>query len=652
MRRHALTLVLAFTTSPLLAQAPRITPAGDPSVRNDSIYALAVKPGEYSDQPFVYLLDDGVVRVEADGRTSTTYRQVVQLLTPEAAEQWGEQTFSYSSSHQKLTINWVRVLKPNGEIVSAKPTHEQESAAPVALDAPVYSDERIHRVTLGGVAPGTLVDYSYTVETTDPIIPDDYYTSWSVVTGLYTRRSRFILDVPASVTPRISEHHLTFARTEHVAHGRHVYTWATRDIAKPDPEPLAPDSSYGEGLEVALPRQWSDIAHWYAGLSADRYSLTPEIETKLGDVVKDAKTLDDSIAAVHRWVAQDFRYVSLSLGIGGYQPHPPADVYRNKYGDCKDKATFFIALLRHMGVHAYPVLLSSDGGVDRSMPSAHQFDHMIAAVERPAGGYTFVDLTADLVPYGAIPPAEEGEFGLLVRPDGRGEEVTFPTDSAAANLSEIHIVGELTPDGDFNGRWTSTATGAQQYSLRSSMSASTKLDSTQRARATLAIANAIIPGATGDSLQLFDGRDLHATPRVSVLVRNGHAVTSAGSSRIFTLPIRTYAVPRLVQSLQARGPRRNPIDVEKVSGPRVDREVLEVTLPEGWKAQLPKSVNASSAFGTYTSTYGQTGRVLHIVRSFTGCAGVQPASAMPALITWLQAMSADDAKYIVLDPAS
>ena len=74
---------------PLLAQAPVITPQGDPSVRADTIYRLAVNPADYPDQSYVYLLDDGVVVHEADGRGRSTYRQVIQILTREAAENWG-----------------------------------------------------------------------------------------------------------------------------------------------------------------------------------------------------------------------------------------------------------------------------------------------------------------------------------------------------------------------------------------------------------------------------------------------------------------------------------------------------------------------------------------------------------------------------------
>ena len=362
------------------AQSPRVTPAGDPSVKSDTIYTLAVKPADYADQPYIYLLDDGIVTYEADGTGTRTYRQVIQILTPEAAERWGEQSFGYSTDREKLTLNWARVLKPDGTVISEKPVHEQESMAPVAMEAPVYSDEMIHRISLGGVAPGTIVDYSYTVRTLKPVIPGDFFSSWSVTTGRPTRRSRLIVDLPESLKPRIEEHHLTFARKETVVKGRRIYTWARAEIPKLDVEPLAPDSSYGESLAISSPITWAGIATWYAGLSKDRYTITPAIDSALSRTLAGSKTLDDSLRAVHRWVAQDFRYVSLSLGIAGFQPHYPAEVFRNNYGDCKDKATLFVALARRMGVTAYPVLLNSRGGVDTTMPSGNQFDHMIAAV--------------------------------------------------------------------------------------------------------------------------------------------------------------------------------------------------------------------------------------------------------------------------------
>ena len=281
MRRFVLAALFAVIARPAVSQAPRITPSGDPSVRNDTIYKLAVNPADYADDDYVYLLDDGVLRFEADGRSSRTYRQVIQILNQDGAEAWGEQSFSYSSGSEKLTVNWIRVLKPTGEVLSAQPAHEQESLAPVALDAPVYSDEKVRRVTLSGVAPGTLVDWSYTVERVKPLVPGDYYSGWRVTTGLLVRRSRFLVDVPASVTPRIQEENVHFKRQEVVAHDRHVYTWATKDVPKLETEPFAAvPNTLSVRIEVSSPITWAALARWYAGLSNGRYAVSPPLETR------------------------------------------------------------------------------------------------------------------------------------------------------------------------------------------------------------------------------------------------------------------------------------------------------------------------------------------------------------------------------------
>ncbi len=648
-RPLAIVLLPAFA-SVALAQTPVITPAGDPSVRNDTIYSLAVNPADHASDGWVYLLDDGVVRFDADGRGTRTYRQVIQILNQDAAERFGEQVFSYSSSREKLTINWIRVVRPDGSVVSAAPTHEQETAAPAAMDSPVYSDQKIHRATLGGVAPGTLVDWSYTVETTKPVMPGDFFTAWSVTNGRLTRRSRFIVDVPASVTPRIKERNVHFDRQVIEARGRRVYVWATRDVPKPpDPEPFAADSNdVNVSGEVSSPQQWGDVARWYADLSRDRYAVTPELDRRLAGVVSGARTRDDSLAALYRWVAQDFRYVSVSLGLAGYQPRPPASVLETQYGDCKDKATLFVALARHMGFHAYPVLLNLLGGVDASLPSVQQFNHMIAAVALGNGrGYLYLDLTADVIPVGLLPPSENGEFALVVHPDGQGEAVKLPEDSTAASRSVDSLAGTLDTAGIFAGRLSQERYGAAQIGMREALSRD--LSPAAREEITRNIANTAFEGASGDSLELFDGRDLKARARIAEVIRDARAATSAGGTMILTLPIEQAISQRLVAEVASHVPRRYPIDAEAVLGPSEETQVVRVTLPEGWRARLPANVAVSGVFGSYSSTYAQDGRVLTVVRRTVGARGVYPPDKVGDLLAFLRPIARDDARYIVLE---
>lgn len=650
MRTLAVLAALSLAASALHAQAPRITERGDPSVRDDSLYKLVVKPADYPDEDALTILDDGVVIVNADGTDSRTYRTVVQALTQEAVEGLAERTFGYDGVRQRFRLNWARVIGPDGRVISDRPEHDQESLAPVSQSSPVYTDQKVRRITLGGVVPGVMVDVSFTIENIRPVIPGDFLGSWSVHTSGPVLRSRYIVELPTALNARVKEENLTFRRRERRVGGAVVYEWATHDVPKVEGEPFMADSN-GVYMSIALGGNvtWQQIARWYHGLEEGRYALTPEIEARVAEVVKDARTLDDSLRAVHRWVAQDFRYVSLSLGMGGYQPRVPASVLQTQYGDCKDKATLFIAVARRMGVKAYPVLLNSYGDVDRSLPSIDQFNHMIAAVEKPGGGYTFLDLTSDLTPYGSVVPSYQGEFGLVVHPDGRGEEITFPLDAPAANRSRLVIAGELTPDGVFSGTMQSNAEGALQYSMRNAFSS--RFTDRERQDLGRTIAQGLFEGAKADSLELFDGRDLRATPQTKVWVSGGRAATRSGNTLILTLPVGNGSTEQLVATLeQAPQPRRFPINVAAVVGPITTDTELRITLPEGWRARLPQNVTATSVFGSYTAEYAQVGRELRITKRASGGRGVQPPTAINTLVSWLKEMGKDDARFIVLEP--
>src|SRR5689334_10672814 len=109
---------LILLTQAARGQTPPTSPAGIPSVSRDTIYRLAVSSDDHPDEDAVVLLDDAAVRYEMDGTGVESYRQVVQILKPEAVEGYAEHQFSYSPAHQRLTVNWIRVVRPDGTLVS------------------------------------------------------------------------------------------------------------------------------------------------------------------------------------------------------------------------------------------------------------------------------------------------------------------------------------------------------------------------------------------------------------------------------------------------------------------------------------------------------------------------------------------------------
>lgn len=649
MPRSSLVLLVLACSGALSAQAPVITPAGDPSVNADTIYRLAVDPKAFPEETSRFLLDDGVLRLEADGRGTRTYRQIVQILRPEAEEGYHEMKFSYAPKHERFTLNWIRVVKPDGSVVSEKPTQMQESDVPAQMGDPIYSDRKVIRVSISGVAAGTIVDYSYTSEELQPFLTGDSFHSWGVSTGLAVERSRYIVDLPANVKPTLHERNLSFKRQETVANGRRTMVWATKNLPKLKAEAFAADSNdVYMSVAFALPETWGTIGKWYAGNAKDRYALTPDVEAKLSSLVSGARTLGDSIRAVHRWVAQDVRYVSIALGLGGYQPRPPAEVLSTVYGDCKDKATIFVAMMRRMGLTAHPVLLSASGGVVRELPSINQFDHAIAAYKLPGDAkYRFVDLTASLTPLGELPFSLQGEFGIVVLPDGKVEEVTFPLTPVSANRTEMRLVGAITDEGLFEGSYEELTFGNQQGSVRDGFS--NPMDSTQRAAFANRLATQWFQGAEGTDAVATPGKDLTIPPRVSVRISGGRAAQVAGATVILQNPLGTMAnLVAAAKELDAQPPRIFPIDPQKIFGYQETVIEVRMTLPEGWRAELPPSVEAIGPFGAYVTEYKQDGRVFQITRRISGGTEVQGKDQMPALTAWMRQIGKDDARVIVI----
>jgi len=568
---------------------------------------------------------------------------VVQVLKEDAVERWAEFSFSYEPRHERLTVNWVRVVKPDGTVLSDKAGIAQDADVPAPMNDPVYVEQKVRRMSLANVRPGTLVDYSYTVEELKPFRTGDFFAPWRVNPGTLVRRSRLMLDTPASLVPRVAERNLNFKPVTVVANGRRVVTWAAQDVPRIEPEPFASDSNGVDmRIDVGAPAAWREIGAWYAGLARDRYAMTPALERKLASLVAGARTLDDSIKAVHRYVTRDVRYVAISLRMGGYQPHAAAEVVATGYGDCKDKATLFIALMKRMGITAFPVLLSAGGSVERALPTISAFNHAIAAVERPAGRL-FVDLTASDVPWGSLPEPDQGQFVLVIRPDGRTEETITPESDRSEIHNRVTIAGSLDTAGFAGARVDMIMDGALGDAYHSIL-VNSQPDSTSLAQFLRRLASGIYPESEGDSLQFSDETDRGGEFRIGFLARSGRAAQLAGPVAVLALPFlrRLGDVKPLVAELQAHRPRRFPIDVAEVAGASGGNgeSRLQLELPEGWQAELPKNVALSGAFGEVNLTYAQTGRVLTVTERRVGRRGVLPPERLDDLVAWLEQVSA------------
>ena len=392
---------------------------------------------------------------------------------------------------------------------------------------------------------------------------------------------------------------------------------------------------------------WEDIAAWYADLAQGRMDSTPAVEAKITDLTLDGSSPEEVLREAQRWVSQEVRYISISLGIGGYQPRPPDEVIETLSGDCKDKATLFVAMARTLGFEAFPVLVRAAGEVEEDLPSIKQFNHMVAAVKLDRGWH-FLDLTVPYSPFDEVYGNLQGKTGLLLQDDGSAELVAFPSEPAENNRSEIQIEGAFDLDGNFQGTYTETVTGTLQYRLRSEFART--VNSQQMESLGRNLAARVFPEAKADSVEIFDGRDLDALPRLFAKVSGEDVLQKMGDGWILPLRIPKYGSRQATERLRSDTIRSFPLDAERVFGRREHVTELRITLPEGWTAEIPSNVVSEGIFGRYEGHYSQDGRTLVVRRSLRGSEGIYPPERVADLLAWWEGMLEDDVEFIVIRP--
>ncbi len=184
-------LVSLLAAASLTAQTPPPITAADLE-----IYARAVDSTAFPDESDYVLLEEGVYQIEADGTSVRRIRVVRQILKESAVNRAAELSFSYDPSREEFDLEWARVVAPDGTVISGEPVHVQEVDVPIARNAPVYSERKVVRASLGDLTEGKIIDLQYTVRLLDPPLPGDSWLTWTVNGLGPIGLSRLVVDVP------------------------------------------------------------------------------------------------------------------------------------------------------------------------------------------------------------------------------------------------------------------------------------------------------------------------------------------------------------------------------------------------------------------------------------------------------------------------
>ena len=398
---------------------------------------FAVLPGDedYPNADAIILLDQGKMEIfgskEMDLSVFERHR-IVKILNA-CGQRYANIAIPYSSRSQVGKIR-ARTISPEGKITVL----DKKNIFDVNLypNFVFYSDQRAKLFTMPAIGNGSVIEYRYQVN----IRNLTFWHSWGFQEEVPTLISRYTLVGPSELEVNYQVYGIDLEpRVAEAPQGfKSKYVWEARDVPALKSEiGMPPQNKLIAHLTLAPIgiETWQDVAEWYYELAAPQMKAGRGVKELSSALTCGVENDEDKLRLVYEWIRDQLRYIAVSIGIGGYQPHPAEEVLVNRYGDCKDMTTLLCSVLRESGLEAYEVLVSTwqNGMPDTSLPSPFQFNHVIAYCPSVGDSGVWMDATNKGCPYGKLPWYDQGLPVLIVGKEGEAEILTTPSEPPDSN---------------------------------------------------------------------------------------------------------------------------------------------------------------------------------------------------------------------------
>jgi Domain of Unknown Function with PDB structure (DUF3857)/Transglutaminase-like superfamily len=623
----------ALSLAPLLliALAPLPAHAGTPQPPDWVLAAAHASTPDYSKTTMAVVLDDEeTLTVQPDGKATLLKRRVIKILRPQGR---GFATVVVPIDRDRK----LRSLHVWGIAADGHPyTLRDNEIAEVGDNeyGMLYVDLHAKVARAPAADPGAVVAYEYE-RTTRPYVQE---YSWDFQDSIPTLHSVFELVLPPDWHYSVAVRNAVGDRKDDTgivasqpAPGH--YRWQLDRVSGVDLEdvPMTPEFEAMAGrLVVRYSRdpqptgddRWTAIGNWYTALASPSAQPTPDLSAKAKELVAGQSDFTAKLQSIASYMQRNIRYVGIEIGIGGLQPHTADDVFRNRYGDCKDKATLLRAMLESVGIHSTWVLVDTRRGfVDPKIPSIDG-NHAIAAIEIPVGytnpvlqsvvtaksgkRYLIFDPTNQWIPIGQIPPYEQGGYGILSE-GGQSQLIALPVMAPASDRVEHTIQAQLNADGSLEARVVE-----QRYGYAAEKPRITFTEGSQQQQR--------------DYLEQRLRRDLNSISLEKVAADHP-ADLSSPLQLDYGFRVANYARnagdlllvrPRILGSDAWSLPREErtwPIDLSAV---QTRSDHVDLSLPPGYVVdELPDPVSLDTDFASYHSAVTADATALHYTRDYT-----------------------------------
>jgi hypothetical protein len=530
------------------------------------------------------------------GRGRLTHKEKVMILNREGRD-YARYVLHYNTFVSVKNVSST-LMSADGTVIRRlrpREINDQSASDGVAL----IGDSRMKYFDM------THDTYPYIVET-------EYQFDFNGMLGLPTwapmrsraaiQSSSYTIDIPSTVPLGFADRNLSIEPEIQSVGNRTLYTWTVSDMSIPRRESQGLDWVEVAPLLVVSARDfrisgtqgslesWSSLGLWIHNLWKGRDALpTSEVE-KVKAMIADAPTKLEKIRRIYAYLQANTRYVGIQLGIGGWQTEEARSTSSTKYGDCKALTNYMMAMLRAVGIEAYPALINLGTNIDviPDIPN-NRFNHVVLFV--PVDGDSlYLECTSKTYPMGYLGLANSGKHSLIITPEG-GRLVKVPTRRSQQN-QQIRT-GTVTLDANGNARaaFQTVYTGYQHEYYREMDANMTPRDKDQMVRQ-----NIRIPRFDLNSFAIEASADTAGAQLILSLTLPGYA-NRAGTRLIFQPNVMEQR--RFTVSEQAE--RSQPVRFDFAY---FDTDQIEFAIPPRYSIEsIPSPVDIETSFGTYRSRY-------------------------------------------------
>lgn len=366
---------------------------------------------------------------------------------------------------------------------------------------------------------------------------------------------------------------------------------------------------------------WNGFGLWNQQLRQGRQQLDPEFRTRLHAMTDTCRSDRSKVQVIYRYFGETTRYVSIQLGIGGWQPFAANDVCNTGFGDCKGLSNYMCAMLNEVGVPAnYVIIRNNHPHLHTNFPS-NQFNHAIVQVPLPGDTLWLECTAAARIPLGHVHDGIAGADALLIT-DAGGQLCHLPEYRPEQNLMASVARIDLQPDG------SATINIAQHTERRQYEDMMPLLQRSEQQRRDAMLKRLQINMPTLLSFALSESKPPYETPHIDVRMQiEARKFAKITGSRMF-VPFNIFHQASVPLAAKAR------VQPVAVDYGYLDADTVIITVPEGFVIEaLPREIDESASMGQVTRSITHHGDTITIVTRHLMRQGHYPASDYEALRT-------------------